>query len=417
MRSSKKRPVLFSFTLLLCLLLSFSSSFSTASATPQDQQQYPLPHNDARIQQALDYLRTLQNDDGGFSNPGEESSLSNTQWVIMALVAAGEDPHDWIKNGQSPIDYVSANAKNLAGSTDYERMILALSAAGENPRAFAGRDFVTELKQTYLKENGQFSDFSYTTIWGILALSAAEEDVSKSAAWLKQQQNADGGFAWVPGEQSDFDDTAAVIEAFSAAGERPDSTVIREALEYLHAGQNNDGGFRYFGSSPSNTASDAWVIQALVACGQDPQGAAWTVNGTNPVDHLLSLQQPDGSFYYTSYIKSNPGYMTVCALTALRGQPHPIKPLPNVQPHESMETAPTTATTTPVASTSAPTLTPPPTMPSPQPAAPTATMAAALTPESPPESVDATTVPGFEFLVCCSGLLIVAFTVLPRRNV
>ncbi|HUV01837.1 MAG TPA: prenyltransferase/squalene oxidase repeat-containing protein [Desulfobacteria bacterium] len=389
-------------------------SFSTALAT-QDLQQYPLSQNDARIQQALDYLRTLQNNDGGFSNPGEESSLSNTQWVIMALVAAGEDPHEWMKNGLSPIDYVSTNAKDLTGSTDYERMILALVAAGEDPRAFAGRDFVMELKKTYLEENGQFSDFTYTTIWGILALSSAEEDVSKSAEWLKRQQNADGGFAWVPGEKSDFDDTAAVIEALIAAGERPGSTAIRDALEYLHAGQNTDGGFRYFGSSPSNAASDAWVIQALVACGQDPRGDAWTVNGTNPVDHLLSLQQSDGSFYYTSYIKSNPGYMTVCTLMALLGQPHPIKPLPQVQTPEPTETAPSTATT-PVTSTSVPTLTPTPTMPSQQPAAPTATMSSALTPEPPSEFTDAATVAGFEFLFCCSGLLLVAFIVLLRRN-
>ena len=415
MRPSKKRTVLFSFTLLLCLMLSFSLPFSTALATP-NQQQYPLSQSDARIQQALGYLRSLQNDDGGFSNPGEESSLSNTQWVIMALVAAGENPHDWMKNGQSPIDYVSTNAKNLTGSTDYERMILALVAAGADPRAFAGRDFVMELKKAYLEDNGQFSDFTYTTIWGILALSSAEEDVSKSAEWLKRQQNADGGFAWAPGEKSDFDDTAAVIEALIAAGERPESSVISDALEYLHAGQNTDGGFRYYGTSPSNAASDAWVIQALVACGQDPRGETWTVNGTNPVDHLLSLQQSDGSFYYTSYIKSNPGYMTVCALMALLGQPHPIKPRPQLQLPEPTETAPFTATI-PVTSTSVPSLTPTPTMPLKQPAAPTATMPSALTPEPPSKSNDTATVAGFEFLFCCSGLLLVAFTILLPRNV
>ena len=415
MNASKKRGwVVLGFSLVVCLMLSLSVPLSTALAT-QDQQQYPLNQNDARIQQALGYLRTLQNDDGGFSNPGEESSVSNTHWVIMALVAAGEDPHAWMKNGQSPIDYLRMNAKNLTGSTDYERMILALVAAGENPRDFAGRDFVVELRKTYLEENGQFSDFIYTTLWGILALSSVGEDVSKSVAWLKTQQNDDGGFAWVPGEKSDFDDTAAAIEALIAAGERPDSTVIRAALEYLHAGQNTDGGFRYFGTSPSNAASDAWVIQALVACGQDPRDEVWTVNGTDPVDHLISLQQSDGSFSYTSYITSNPGYMTVCALMALLGQPHPIKPLPQVQLPEPTETATSTATT-PVTSTSVPPLTPAPTAPSQPPAAPTPTMSSASTPEPPSESTKAATVAGFEFLCCGSGLLLVAFTVFLRRN-
>jgi iron complex transport system substrate-binding protein len=415
MRSSNKRGrVVLSFSLLLCVMLSFSLPLSTVLATA-DQQQYPLTQNDARIQQALGYLRTLQNDDGGFSNPGEGSSLSNTQWVVMTLVAAGEDPHEWIKNGQSPIDYLSTNAKNLTGSTDYERMILALVAAGEDPRDFAGRDFVKELKNNYLEETGQFSDFTYTTIWGILALASVEEDVSKSAEWLKKQQNADGGFAWVPGEKSDFDDTAAAIEALIAAGERPDSTVIRDALEYLHAGQNADGGFKYFGTDPSNAASDAWIIQAIVACGQDPRDEDWTVNGANPLDHLVSLQQSDGSFYYTSYTKSNPGYMTVCAIMALLGQPYPVKPLPHVQPEPLLTPKPTA---TPIASTSIPTSAPTATVRSQQPpAAPAATAAPAHTPKAPSESTDATTsVPGFELVSCSIGLLVVAFTVRTRRK-
>jgi len=404
-----------SFSLLLCVLLSFSLPLSTVLAT-SDPQQYPsLTQNDARIQQALGYLRTLQNDDGGFSNPGEGSSLSNTQWVVMTLVAAGEDPHEWVKNGQSPIDYLSTNAKSLTGSTDYERMILAVVAAGEDPRDFAGRDFVKELKNNYLEETGQFSDFTYTTIWGILTLSSAGEDVSNSVAWLKTQQNDDGGFAWAQGEKSDYDDTAAAIEALIAAGERPDSSVIRDALEFLKTGQNEDGGFRYFGTDPSNAASDAWVIQALVACGQDPRDADWTVNGANPVDHLLSLQQQDGSFYYTSYTKSNPGYMTVCAIVALLGQPYPVKPIPHVQPAPSV--TPTPTATPEVSNTNSPSSAPTPTVHSQQPPAPTATTTpSAQAQKAPSESTDTTAVAGFELLSCVIGVLAVAFTVLRRRK-
>jgi iron complex transport system substrate-binding protein len=413
MRPSKKRGrVVLSFSLILCVMLSFSLPLSTVLAT-SDQQQYPLTQNDAKIQQALGYLRTLQNNDGGFSNPGEGSSLSNTQWVVMTLVAAGEDPHEWVKNGQSPIDYLSTNAKSLTGSTDYERMILALGTAGEDPKDFAGNDFVKELKNNYLEETGQFSDFTYTTIWGILALSSAGEDVSNSVAWLKTQQNDDGGFAWAQGEKSDYDDTAAAIVALIAAGERPDSSVIRDALEFLKSGQNEDGGFRYFGTDPSNAASDAWVIQALVACGQDPRDEDWTVNGITPVDHLLSLQQSDGSFYYTSYTKSNPGYMTVCAIMALLGQPYPVKPIPHVQPAPSVTPMPTPE----VSNTNSPSSAPTPTVHSQQPPAPDATtIPSAQAPKAPSESTDTTSVAGFECSSCVIGVLAVAFTVLRRRK-
>jgi hypothetical protein len=384
--------------LILCLSIPLSISVSTASYNPQ---YYPLSQNDAEIQKALNYLRTLQNDDGGFGNPGKESAVSSTEWTVMAIAAAGEDPHKWKKNGQSPIDYLQENANDLAGSTDYERMILALVAAGENPRDFAGKDFVAELKEKYLKENGQFSDFIYTTIWGILALSSAGEDVSKSAEWLKTQQNDDGGFAWVPGEKSDCDDTAAAIEALIAAGENPDSVVIKDALEYLKTGQNTDGGFKYFGSSPSNAASDAWIIQAIVACGQNPKDKEWTTNGKNPVDHLLSLQQSDGYFNYTTYIKSNPGYMTVCAVMALLGKPHPIiaslSPPPEPTPMPTV--MPTASTSTPVpvpapilASTPSPTSTPTPTVT-----------------EEPSASSTNVETPGFDLVSCITGLLAAAF--------
>jgi len=70
--------------------------------------------------------------------------------------------------------------------------------------------------------------------------------VSTSVKWLKGQQNDGDGFGWVPGEKSDYDDTAAAIEALIAAGESPDSKVIRDALEYLKTSQNDEGGFKYF---------------------------------------------------------------------------------------------------------------------------------------------------------------------------
>ncbi|MGB2842111.1 MAG: prenyltransferase/squalene oxidase repeat-containing protein [Halobacteriota archaeon] len=397
MRKSLKKKIL-GLTLFLFLMLSLSIPLSVSTAS---QQHYPLNTNDAEIQNALGYLHTLQNDDGGFSNPGDESAVSNTEWTIMAIVAAGEDPHDWKKNGHTPIDYLRANADNLTGSTDYERMILALVAAGENPRDFAGRDFVAELKEKYLKDDGQFSDFTYTTIWGILALSSAGEDVSTSVKWLKGQQNDDGGFAWVPGEKSDYDDTAAAIEALIAAGVSPDSTVIKNALEYLKTGQNTDGGFKYFGTSSSNAASDAWVVQAIVACGQDP--LEWTKNNYNSVDHLLSLQQSDGSFNYTAYVKSNPGYMTVCAIIALLGSPYPIKP--PLQSKPTPTPTPTILTPTPTATPTTSTSTPTPASAS-APLQPTPTSTVT---EKPPTSTTDVETAGFGFLSGIIGLLATAF--------
>jgi len=292
---------------------------------------FPLEKDDEAIQRALEWLREIQRDDGGFANPEEEnSSFSGTSWAIMAISAAGEDPRSWVKNGNSPLDYLRENIHEKLdemGTIDYARMTLALVAIGEDPRNFEGIDFV-ELLKSKMKEDGQIGDYVHTTIWGILALVSAGEDVNKSVEWLKAQQNEDGGFSWVPGGESDFDDTAAAIQALIAGGEPRDSEVIQRALEYLKSGQNEDGGMTYEEGLQSNAASDSWVIQALVSAGVNP--AEWRKGGRSVVDHLLSLQEENGHFRYSEDYDSNPGYMTVCAIMALLGEPHPIKPEFNV---------------------------------------------------------------------------------------
>ncbi len=306
----------------------FSAEVSSSStfAIVSKWSDFPLNVTDEPIIKALQWLKTIQNDDGGFANPGEESSISKTSWAIMALAASKQDPHRWIRNGNSPVDYLRNNLNSSLGkmgTADIARTILAITAADENPRNFSGIDLVSMLKGK-VKEDGQIGDFIYTTIWGIMALKASGENVTKSAEWLKAQQNEDGGFAWAAGEKSDYDDTAAAIQALIYAGESKDSEVIQRALDYLKTGQNEDGGFRYFGNSSSNAASDAWAIQALVAAGENPR--EWKKNNISVVDHLLSLQAEEGYFRYTSVQTSNPGYMTVSAIMALLGKPNPVKP-------------------------------------------------------------------------------------------
>ncbi len=353
---------------------------------------FPLNASDEPIVKALNWLRTIQNGDGGFANPGEESSVAKTSWAIMAIVAAGEDPHAWKKNGKSPVDYIREHLKEelpKMGTADYARTILALVSAGEDPRSFAGVNLVEKLKEK-MKDDGQIGDFIYTTIWGILALVSVGEDVNKSVEWLKAHQNDDGGFAWAVGEKSDYDDTAAAIQALIAAGEPRDSEVVKRALEYLRTGQNPDGGMRYFGSSASNSASDSWTIQALVSAGINP--AEWKADEKSVVDHLLSLQTDEGYFKYTSYQTSNPGYMTVSAIMALLGKAQPIKVMERQEVVQEVATPKPTLTQTP---------TPMPT-PTPTPVAAMQTPTPATT-----KSEERKGIPGFEAILVVLAILVV----------
>ena len=304
-------------SILLILLLSIATCSAAAA--------YPYGTDDAAVQSGLDYIRSCQHDDGGFAEIGRDTNPSTSWFAVMAIVAAGEDPHNWRVNGTSAIDYwrSAPDATNPEGTAELGKMVTLVTAAGENPRAFNNHDYVAELKAR-MKADGQFGDFVYTTYWGIFGLVSAGEDVSLPVAWLKKQQNEDGGYGWVPGAESDSDDTAAVIMALVAAGEPADTPAVARAIDYLGAHQMNDGSFNYGGTSSSNAASAAWVIQAIAATGEDP--SSWSKNGNDPVTTLVNFQQPDGSFLWTTYTADNPCGMTARAIPALLGKPYPILP-------------------------------------------------------------------------------------------
>ncbi|MFA7563266.1 MAG: helical backbone metal receptor, partial [Methanoculleus sp.] len=304
-------------SILLILLLSIATC-STAAA-------YPYGTGDATVQSGLDYIRSCQHDDGGFAEEGRDTNPGTSWFAVMAIVAAGEDPHNWRVNGTSAIDYwkTAPDATNPEGTAELGKMITLITAAGENPRAFNNHNYVAELKAR-MKTDGQFGDFVYTTYWGVLGLASAGEDVSLPAAWLKKQQNKDGGYGWMPGAESDSDDTAAVIMALIAAGEPVDTPAVARAIDYLRAHQMSDGSFNYGGTSSSNAASAAWVIQAIVAVGEDP--SSWSKNSNNLITTFADLQQPDGSFFWTTYSADNPCGMTARAIPALLGKPYLILP-------------------------------------------------------------------------------------------
>lgn len=74
--------------------------------------------SDTKIQNAFNYLKTAQNDDGGFtydplSEWGRASDSSSTAWVMWALNASGIDQATWVKNGNTPAQYLESNQDSV----------------------------------------------------------------------------------------------------------------------------------------------------------------------------------------------------------------------------------------------------------------------------------------------------------------
>src|SRR3990167_6591152 len=60
---------------------------------------------------------------------------ASSPWVTMALVSAGQTPD---------VTYIKSLSRSSA--TDYESHILALTAAGKDPRTYANEDLIAKLK-------------------------------------------------------------------------------------------------------------------------------------------------------------------------------------------------------------------------------------------------------------------------------
>lgn len=288
---------------------------------------YPLSASDTEIASALDFLSAEQGTDGAIG------AFGTSAWVVMAIAAAGEDPNTWkVDTNPSIVDYLETNAADADEAMDYARMIMAIVAAGDDPTSFGSMDFVSLLKGTY--DGTQIGDNTLLNddLWGVMALVSAGEnpasdEISDSVAFILTNQNADGGWSWGVGSDSDVDDTAAAIMALIAAGESSSSTAITDALAYIKTTQMANGGFDSWGSTNADT--DSWGVSGITAAGDDPSGVAWTSGENTPIDDLLSFQQGDGSFYWQAGTAGMSIHKTTaCAIIALMGESFPVETLP-----------------------------------------------------------------------------------------
>ncbi|HZK43260.1 MAG TPA: prenyltransferase/squalene oxidase repeat-containing protein [Syntrophomonadaceae bacterium] len=300
------------------------------------------------INLAVSYLKSIQNNDGGFPwyQEDKESDHVVTAWVVMALNAAEEDVQasSWKKNGQNPIDYLVKQKDKLESTNDYARHLLALSTV--NAYDEEKKQLANKIK-SWQKPNGHFSQIKFDEagfinahMWSILALTSVREEVpnsEKAKKWLIAEQNKDGGFAWHQGLDSDLDDTAVAIQVLINLGEDPkNSTVIKRALKYIKSSQQNDGGFSSgWAGSNSNASTDSWVWQALIAADEKHDGVNWTIKKKNVSTHLIGLQDPSGYFRWMNEENKASVIDTAYAIMALSGKYMPV----NIEPPEKVKPA------------------------------------------------------------------------------
>lgn len=285
---------------------------------------------------AGEYLVRAQLADGswGTSAPAEEVADG-----VSGLVAAGVVGAPLTK----ALNYIAAHGPADADRPSHTaRVVLALVAAGRNPRDFGRVDYVGRLRTYYNPNNGNYDAIAEPNALAMLALVAAKEPVpEKAVTALQSRQCGDGGFprsGCLFG--SGIEPTALVLSALAAAKVGPSDPVMEKGLGYLHAAQNTDAGF----GRPTAALATALAVNAIVTMGEDPKAVAWRKSPTtDPLTALAALQESNGGLRADTSTPMPDPLTTAQALPGFAGRALPLRP-ESTSPTTTSTTAPGSAT-------------------------------------------------------------------------
>lgn len=289
----------------------------------------PLGEDAAAVEEARGWLLGQQGEAGCIEDDRGEPSHRRTVWSTVAVAAAGGDPGrgdpslvDGLRESCPPSSAETRNELNL-----YNRHVLALTAAGEDPRSFGGEDWIAEIRSYYA--GGQFvspdhPDALNDDMFAVLALTSAgvpasDDHVRGAGQTLLDAQNDDGGWGLTATSHSQTDYTGAALEALTAASlVEPDGTATEYALAYLQTRVDDETGCFSMqeGTSP-NIHSTAWALRGLLTVHEDPRSQAWGTK--SPWSCLLDHRTDSGAFAGQNEASA---WATWEALPALVGIPH-----------------------------------------------------------------------------------------------
>jgi S-layer homology domain. len=234
------------------------------------------------------------------------------EWTVLGLARSGMPvPDSYFSKYYSNVEQTLKEKQGKLHSvkyTEYDRVILALTAIGKDVHNVAGYDLTQPLAdyETVIKQgiNGP--------IFALIALDSKGYSIPADAS-VKTQTTKEllidfilnheiGGGGWALGEkpsEADPDITGMVLQAFAPyySSNATVKAAVDRGLEWLSNAQQTDGGYASGGAA--NAESAAQVIVALTALGIDPQtDERFVKNGRSLLDALLSYSVPSGGFYH-----------------------------------------------------------------------------------------------------------------------
>lgn len=233
------------------------------------------------------------------------------EWMVIGLVRSGQpvDSSAYSRYKSGLVDTVKAKKGVLHEKkyTEYSRVVLALTALGEDVTDVGGYNLLEPL-----------ADFDQTiwqgvngTIWALLAFDSHDYEIPKAAAGKTQttreklindilsQEVSGGGWSLMGGADSDV--TGMALQALAPYYNSNSSVkaAVDRAVKKLSSMQLADGTFGTMGHSTSESCSQ--VVTGLSALGIDcDKDSRFIKNGKSLLQGLLSYYDGSEGFLHVS---------------------------------------------------------------------------------------------------------------------
>ncbi len=271
--------------------------------------------------------------------PEPQMASIGGEWAVLGLARAGYSvPQSWYDDYYAKVESDVEECGGILDKkkyTEYDRVIVALSAIGKDARCVAGYDLTTPLgnyeKTIWQGNNGP--------IWALIALDSADYSMPQNPAAETQAtrqmyidlilsvQLSDGG--WVLDNTiytiSDPDMTGMALQALAKYADQPEVAVaIERGLNCVSDMIKNRNLLTY--ASTTSESIDQ-VLVALCELGVDYRQDKYMKDGVNLLDALLRFRGTNGSFRHDAagtgdnQMSAEQGLYTLVAVQRfLRGQ-------------------------------------------------------------------------------------------------
>ncbi len=253
---------------------------------PEGTLEMMTPATDDAIKNGLAWLARTQNPDGSFGSGTYRGNIAVTSVAGLAFMASGSSP------GRGP--YGAAIDKALAyvmDNTSPSGFIAVVAAATHGPMYSHG-----------------FGTLFLAEAYGMTHRPEIREKLQKAVRLILDSQNNEGGWRYQPVKRdADISVTICQINALRAArnaGLYVPKETVDACITYVKNSQNADGGFRYMlsGAASSEFPRSAAGVVALQSAGDyDSKEVRDGITYLRRVGHGLRPGRRNNHYFYGQY--------------------------------------------------------------------------------------------------------------------